>query len=125
MPNICAQCGNALPEGVQFCTNCGAKVAQSAVQAPAQPPPKKSGGCGKILLITFIILLLVIAGFGALGYWGYRKIAQKVEQKWEQTKSEITKSEKNESNSHADEITEEPCPASDLSTLSLDRGTIP
>jgi Outer membrane protein and related peptidoglycan-associated (lipo)proteins len=100
-------------------------VAQAAVQQPPQPSPKKSGGCGKILLITFIVLLLVIAGFGALGYWGYRKVSQKVQEKWEQTKSEITKSEKNENKSHENEIVEEPCPASDLSTLSLDRGTIP
>jgi outer membrane protein OmpA-like peptidoglycan-associated protein len=127
MTNGCSSCGNPLAAGAQFCTNCGAKVVQPAVQAPSQPAPQKSSGCGKILLTIFIIFLLIAVGFGILGYWGYKKVAQKVEQKWEQAKTEIAKSEKNESasSSHANEIAEEPCPASDLSALSLDHGTIP
>ena len=36
------------------------------------PPPKKSFGCGKIILILAIILVLIGAGIAAAIYYGYR-----------------------------------------------------
>ncbi|MCU1265936.1 MAG: TonB family C-terminal domain protein [Acidobacteria bacterium] len=92
---ICNSCGNPMDSIHRFCPKCGAPV---QLQSPAQPqqvpytapytppqygappgmrgpgplPPKKSFGCGKIILILVIILALLGAGIGAAIYYGYR-----------------------------------------------------
>ena len=82
----CQACGNALPEGAQFCASCGAHTTPAPVQPAAQGPQQtSSGGCGKILAIIFVIVLLIIAAIGGVAYWGYMKAKQKVEQ----VKSEV------------------------------------
>jgi outer membrane protein OmpA-like peptidoglycan-associated protein len=136
----CQSCGNPLSEGAAFCVNCGAKAtaAAPAVPPPAPPPPavqppfvqpapQKSSGFGQILLVSFLVVLVIVAGLAGVGYWGFQKVKQKVVKKWEETKTEITKSEEknNSQTPKQEEIKEEPCPPSDLNTLSLDKGTIP
>ena len=39
-------------------------------------PPKKSSGCGKIVLIIAILLLLIAGGVAAAVYFGYHKLEQ-------------------------------------------------
>lgn len=90
---ICTNCGNQVDSINRFCPKCGAPM---QFQSPAQPggspynapytppqygaspmmggpmPPKKSFGCGKIILILAIILAILGAGIGVAIYYGYR-----------------------------------------------------
>jgi TonB family protein len=88
---ICSSCGNQVDSINRFCPKCGAPM---QFQAPQQPggspynapytapqygappmmgvPPKKSFGCGKIILILAIILAILGAGIAAAVYYGYR-----------------------------------------------------
>jgi TonB family protein len=89
---ICNSCGNPLEPIHRFCPKCGATVqfqtpppqpGESPYSAPYTPPqyrapmggqmpPKKSFGCGKIILILAIIMVLIGAGIAAAIYYGYR-----------------------------------------------------
>ena len=92
---ICTSCGNAVDSVNRFCPKCGAPVQpQSPPQytspppysapqpmpqmmgGPAYQPPKKKSGCGKIILIVAIILLVLGAGLAAAIYFGYQKLEQ-------------------------------------------------
>ncbi len=95
---ICTSCGNAVESFNKFCPKCGAPVqAQpppmygspppySSPQAPMSPmspmmggpaaQPAKKSGCGKIILIVAIILLVLGAGLAAAIYFGYQKLEQ-------------------------------------------------
>lgn len=87
---ICNSCGNAIDSINKFCPKCGAPV-QFQSPTPASPPPysapqyapppmmggpmappAKKSGCGKIILIVGVILLLLGVGIGAALYFGYR-----------------------------------------------------
>ena len=87
---ICNNCGNTLESFNRFCPKCGAPAppqyqAPSPGPSPYSPPqspvmggpmgqPPKKSGCGKIILILAIILL-VLGGVVAVGiYFGYHKI---------------------------------------------------
>jgi TonB family protein len=93
---ICTSCGNAVESVNRFCPKCGAPVqhqspppfespppysAPPAYGAPPMmggpmPQPKKKSGCGKIILIVGIILLVLGAGLAAAIYFGYHKLEQ-------------------------------------------------
>jgi TonB family protein len=92
---ICTNCGNAVEPFNKFCPKCGTPVQPqappqygspppySAPQAPMSPmmggpasPPAKKSGCGKIILIVAIILLVLGAGLAAAIYFGYQKLEQ-------------------------------------------------
>lgn len=88
----CGNCGNELRGEARFCSVCGAPVApaQPSYSAPQPPPPsatfrdaprpplsgegqpRKKSGCGKALLILFIIGLLIAAALAIGGYYAYR-----------------------------------------------------
>lgn len=97
---FCNNCGNQLQPFNKFCPKCGAPAtAEMPPQPIIQPPPpppfqpasssfgdaprtplsgssmgqpaKKSGGCGKVLLILGIVMLLIGGGVAAAIYYGY------------------------------------------------------
>jgi TonB family protein len=85
---ICNNCGSEIDSINRFCPKCGAPVQyqapatppplysspQSAMPpmgGPIYPPPRKSG-CGKIILILAVIVVVLGAGIGAALYFGYR-----------------------------------------------------
>jgi TonB family protein len=92
----CSNCGNQIDTVLRFCPQCGAPVqlqspppqpAGSPYTAPYTPlqsgmppmmrppmplPPRRSSGCGKIILILAIILVILGAGVTAAIYYGYR-----------------------------------------------------
>lgn len=89
---ICNNCGNTLESFNRFCPKCGAP-APPQYQAPAAGPgsypytppgtpvmggpmaqPPKKSGCGKIILILAIILLVLGGGIAAAIYFGYQKL---------------------------------------------------
>ena len=90
---ICTNCGNQVDSINRFCPKCGAPMqfqppappGASPYNAPYTPPqygappmmggpvpPKKSFGCGKIILILAIIFAILSAGIGVAIYYGYR-----------------------------------------------------
>lgn len=101
MATYCGKCGSEVPSDKQFCATCGTPVAASA-QPPAYapvssgapgggytpiapvanpvgipfqmaPPPAKSGGALKIILIVVAIVVgLGILGVGAIGFTAWR-----------------------------------------------------
>jgi TonB family protein len=90
----CSNCGHDVQPGTRFCTKCGALVAAQPQPQPSGPPPpvgnygaaarpplrgsqmaqppRKSSGCGKVLLILGVLGLVVLVGVGIAGYYGYR-----------------------------------------------------
>ncbi len=86
---ICNNCGNVIETYNRFCPKCGAPV-QFQPAAPMPPPAgagfpqspmiggpamqaqRGSSGCGKILLIVGIIIVLLAGGIAAAVYFGYR-----------------------------------------------------
>jgi TonB family protein len=84
---ICNNCGSEIASINRFCPKCGSPV---QYQAPATPPlysspqaampvrmsgpmyPPRKSGCGKIILILAIIVVVLGAGIGAALYFGYR-----------------------------------------------------
>lgn len=89
----CGNCGNELRGEARFCSVCGAAVAPAqppySAPQPQQPPaatfgdaprpqlsgvgqPPKKSGCGKALLVLFIIGLLVAVAVAVGGYFVYR-----------------------------------------------------
>jgi TonB family protein len=86
----CGNCGNELRGDARFCSKCGAPVppAQPSYSAPPPPAatfgdtpraplsgagqPRKGSGCGKVLLILFIIGLIIAVGLAIGGYYLYR-----------------------------------------------------
>jgi TonB family protein len=84
---ICSNCGNVVEAIHRFCPKCGAPMQTQAPPpgAPYNPPPysaptmggpaplpQKKSGCGKIILIIAIILVIIGAGIAAAIYYGYR-----------------------------------------------------
>ena len=117
MSKFCQYCGSPLNEGARFCPGCGHPVSQTkqqqpyaqqppqqgyqyGVQPPYQPPyqqpPKKKGGCGKVALIVFLVLLVVV---GAGVYLFYDTAKDKIEE---------VKSQMEESKSMVEETVEKP-----------------
>jgi outer membrane protein OmpA-like peptidoglycan-associated protein len=120
----CQACGKPLAEGAQFCANCGAPATPPPTQAPTQPAQQTTGGgCGKILAVIFIIVLLIAGAVGGLMYWGYIKAKQKVEQVKAEIKNQATGIGKLPAGSELRQ--EEPCPAGDRASLGFDKATIP
>ncbi len=104
-----------------------ARTASPAGQPPVQPVQQTTsgGGCGKILAIIFIIVLLIAGAVGGLMYWGYMKAKQKVEQ----VKTEITNSAKGGGTATippgAEAHNEDPCAAGERASLNFEKGTVP
>ncbi len=85
---ICTGCGNAVESFNRFCPKCGAPVQPQPPPMYGSPPPysspqaplvggpvaqpAKKSGCGKIILIVAIILLVLGGGFAAAIYFGYQ-----------------------------------------------------
>lgn len=60
----CTKCGHNEPEGMKFCSVCGAPLTPAPTQEPAgkTPEPKPSGsGTGKAVLIGVLSALLILA----------------------------------------------------------------
>jgi protein TonB len=97
---FCNNCGNQVQSFNKFCPRCGAPVTQDASPMPPPPAPqpgpppfqpaagfgdapragmagsmgqpaKKSGGCGKVLLILGVVFVLLCGGIAAAIYYGY------------------------------------------------------
>ncbi len=71
---VCSKCGEPLPPGVVFCSNCGARTESAAVPiAAAAPPPAATARAapGRLLLIGLIAFLLML-GVGGGALWWYR-----------------------------------------------------
>lgn len=89
----CNVCGSSIEEFNRFCPKCGAPVQFQTSPSVGQPssytppqqgmysgpvvPPKKSG-CGKIILILGIILVLLLGAVGAAIYFGYGALEKKL-----------------------------------------------
>ena len=75
---VCSKCGESLPPGVVFCSNCGARTESAAASVPiaaAIPPPAATSraGPGKLLLIGLVAFpLMVSVGGGALLWYRNR-----------------------------------------------------
>ncbi len=88
---FCEKCGNQLTAGTAFCPKCGARAGSPAPPNPISPPvtvvpppttvptpatpvaTADSGGCGKVLLIVGVIVLLCVGlGIAGVVYVGYR-----------------------------------------------------
>ena len=97
---ICNNCGSSVDSINRFCPKCGAPLQDQSpptqssgapytapytapqytapqsgmppMGGPTAPPPKKSSGCGKIILIVAIILVILGIGLAAAIYYGYR-----------------------------------------------------
>ncbi len=72
---FCSQCGSPNQEGVKFCANCGASLAQAASPAarPSEPPPpskpapaKKAGGAVWLWPVVAAVLLIGLIVTGVL-----------------------------------------------------------
>ena len=68
---FCTNCGNALKEGVRFCSKCGAAAEVGGQASPLSPQvgEKKQGRGGKVAITVVIILLLIIAAAALYGYF--------------------------------------------------------
>src|ERR671938_1595497 len=99
---FCNNCGNEVRPGVKFCPKCGTPAGTEASppplyeppstygpstygDAPRPPltgapyvPPQQKSGCGKILLILGIVLLLIGAGVVAAIYFGFKKVESNI-----------------------------------------------
>lgn len=88
---ICTSCGNAVESFNKFCPKCGAPVQSQSPPLYGSPPPytspktpmmggpvaqPKKSGCGKIILIVAIILLVLGGGLAVAIYFGYQKLEQ-------------------------------------------------
>jgi len=132
---FCQACGKTLEAGAQFCANCGARTASASTPAqPSTPAPSASqpaaqqptsGGCGKILAVIVIIVLLIVGAIGGVVYWGYLKAKEKVAE----VKKDVTTNIKTGGVKlrPGDELhdQEESCPPSDRASLDFEHGTIP
>lgn len=76
---FCAKCGSEMPDGTDFCTNCGARMgAASPAAAPAEPAPmpaagmppvqKKSHKCA--VIVGMCVVGVLVAGGAALALTG-------------------------------------------------------
>jgi TonB family protein len=84
----CSSCGNPVEVSSRFCSRCGAPVQLQTttpmpgatfgspqpplVTGPPIQPPKTSSGCGKIILVVGLVVVLLAAGIAAAIYFGYR-----------------------------------------------------
>jgi TonB family protein len=91
----CQNCGNQVAANLNFCPKCGTPAsAPSYTPPPAEPvvaswsqnpdfavaptQPKRKSRVGKVLLIIGAILLLLVAGAGVAGYFGYKYVERKM-----------------------------------------------
>lgn len=99
MPKFCEYCGTPLEDGVKFCPGCGHKVlltekVNTNYQAPKYnastspkpeartEAPKKKGGCGKVLLIAVLAVVVIV---GAVSYFKHSKEKKDFHQEVTQT----------------------------------------
>ncbi|CAN5538493.1 hypothetical protein BH20ACI3_BH20ACI3_42680 [soil metagenome] len=84
---ICTSCGNDVESINRFCPKCGAPVQPQSPPVYGSPPPysspqtpmmggplgqpAKKSGCGKIILIVAILLLVLGSGLAVAIYFGY------------------------------------------------------
>jgi TonB family protein len=85
----CGNCGNELRGDARFCSKCGAPVPPPSHPSPPPAPaatfgdapraalsgvgqPRKGSGCGKALLILFVIGLIIAVALAIGGYYLYR-----------------------------------------------------
>ena len=64
---FCNHCGSAVPDGVKFCTNCGAKL-----EVPAAVPQKRKALIAPAilaLLSTLLFLFMWATNFRVAGYY--------------------------------------------------------
>lgn len=103
MSNFCAGCGASLPNQVSFCGHCGQPVAKVSAAPPSVSPPstnqpgaqqwrtapapppqpgaqQRGTGLGKILLVAFVVIAVILAGIAGAGYYAVRRVKQKVQQ---------------------------------------------
>jgi len=91
MAQFCTKCGTPLPEGMKFCTGCGATIGEpSAPPAPAAPAPAApipaptapaaaapaaSSGSPVVKIVLIVLAVLILFGLlsaGACVYFVYR-----------------------------------------------------
>ncbi len=84
----CQNCGNQVAANLNFCPKCGTPASAAPYSPPAEPAisswsqnpeyavtpaqPKRKSRVGKVLLIIGVILMLLVAGAGVAGYYGYK-----------------------------------------------------
>lgn len=78
---FCQDCGAANPDAAKFCVKCGKQIAGLTTAPPPPtpdlPPPEPRGqsggnlkaGCGFLLLIGAVVLLLEDIGAGGIGWF--------------------------------------------------------
>jgi len=59
---ICPACGAAIPEGLKFCTNCGAKTPEAPPPVPAAPQPKPEPAApAPLRFLDYLLMILVFS----------------------------------------------------------------
>jgi TonB family protein len=90
----CQNCGNQVAANLNFCPKCGTPASAPSYTPPAEPvvsswsqnpdfavtptQPKRKSRVGKVLLIIGVILMLLVAGAGVAGYYGYKYVEEKM-----------------------------------------------
>lgn len=76
---FCTKCGSEMPDGTDFCTNCGARMgAASPAAAPAEPAPMPAAGMPPVqkkshkraVIIGICVAGVLVAGGAALALTG-------------------------------------------------------
>lgn len=58
----CIHCGNYIPEGTSFCSNCGAPVEQPAAVPPPAPAAPPANNRNLLIALAALLALLVVGG---------------------------------------------------------------
>lgn len=76
---FCTKCGSEMPDGTDFCTNCGARMgAASPAAAPAEPasmpaagmPPVQKKSHKRVVIVGMCVVGVLVAGSAALALTG-------------------------------------------------------
>ncbi len=76
---FCTKCGSEMPDGTDFCTNCGARMgAASPAAAPAEPAPMPAAGMPSVqkkshkraVIVGMCVVGVLVAGGAALALTG-------------------------------------------------------
>ena len=76
---FCTKCGSEMPDGTDFCTNCGARMgAASPAAAPAEPAPMPAAGMPPVqkkshkraVIAGMCVVGVLVAGGAALALTG-------------------------------------------------------
>lgn len=76
---FCTKCGSEMPDGTDFCTNCGARMgAASPAAAPAEPasmpaagmPPVQKKSHKRAVIVGMCVVGVLVAGGAALALTG-------------------------------------------------------